>query len=178
MAKSPPPPVTFIACAAGSEVDRARLLHTLGQALHPGDEALVADGSYGPVASVSAASCPPGVTVLGMPDVTRAVAYDRLALDAAHEALVFVGTGCAFSRADMDRLRTRLSTAMRGVVVSVPGPTGATVGLDGRAVLAVSRPVLRAVGGLAATEDRARRVAAGFVGSSELFEVFVHEVRR
>jgi len=52
------------------------------------------------------------------------------------------------------------------------------VTLDARSVIGVRRHILRAIGGLASTEDRARRVGAGFVGSGELFEVFVHEVRR
>ena len=171
--------ITFIACMAGSEIDRARVVKTIKGAMHPHDQAVVVDGSYGPT-PFNDIDVPAELTVLRLADAPLSQAYDRVAAMTTNEHLIFVGTGCSIARADMDRLRAKLTTVglAPGAVVLIPFQTGSDVALDARSVIGVSRRAWGAIGGMAAIEDRARRVGAGFVGSGDLFEVFLHEVRR
>jgi hypothetical protein len=138
---------------------------------------MVVDGNYGPAPSISASEIPAGFKVIRLADAPLSLAYDRIAPAAANERLIFVGTGCRVGRPDMDSLRSKL-TRGQGAVTLVPPRSGSSVELDGRSVIGIGRRLLIALGGFAVTENRARRVGAGFVGSGDLFEVFLHEVRR
>jgi hypothetical protein len=171
--------ITFVACLAGSEIDRARVVQTIKGAMHPHDQAIVVDGSYGPT-PFNDIDIPAELTVLRLADAPLSKAYDRIAAMTTNEHLIFVGTGCSIARADMDRLRAKLTTVglAPGAVVLIPFQAGSHVALDPRSVIGVSRRAWGAIGGMAVIEDRARRVGAGFVGSGDLFEVFLHEVRR
>ena len=55
--------ITFVACMAGSEIDRARVVQTVKGAIHPHDEAVVIDGNYGPT-SFNDVDLPAEMTVL------------------------------------------------------------------------------------------------------------------
>jgi hypothetical protein len=172
--------ITFIACMAGSEIDRARVVQTIKGAMHPHDQAIVVDGSYGPT-PFNDIDVPAELTVLRLADAPLlSLAYDRIAAMTTNEHLIFIGTGCSIARADIDRIRAKLTTVglAPGAVVLSPFQTGSDIALDARSVIGVSRRAWAAIGGMAVIEDRARRVGAGFVGSGDLFEVFLHEVRR
>ena len=171
--------VAFIACMAGSEIDRARVVQTIKGAMHPHDQAIVVDGNYGPT-PFNDIDVPAELTVLRLADAPLSLAYDRIAAMTTNEHLIFVGTGSSIARADMDRIRAKLTTVglAPGAVVLIPFQSGSDVALDARSVIGVSRRAWGAIGGMAVIEDRARRVGAGFVGSGDLFEVFLHEVRR
>jgi hypothetical protein len=172
------PPVTFITCLTGSELDRQRLLKTLAAAIRPSDHAFAIDANYGPAPSALASGLPSGLHLLRVADAPLPLTYDMVAKEAGHEHLIFLGTGCSVARPEMDRLRAALVGVAPGAVVMDPFRSSTNVDLNGRALIGISRSVLLTLGGMGIYENRARKVDAGFVGTGDLFEVMLHEVRR
>lgn len=175
---SPTQPATLICCLTGTPADRAGLLQTLAATMRPGDHVFAIEGSCGPAAPVAFGVVPAGIDIVRAPAVYIGIAYDMLARRSHHEQLIFLGAGCTITPGDVERIRSTLASIRVGAVALSPYRDATTVALGARSILGVHKRVVMELGGMAACTFKARGMAAGLIGSSDLFDAFVHEVRR
>lgn len=175
---SPIQPATLVCCLTGTLADRTGLLQTFAAAMHPGDHVVAIEGSCGPAAPVAFGAVPPGINIVRLPAVYIGVAYDMVARSSHHEQLIFFGAGCTITPGDVDRIRSTLTSIRAGVVVLSPYRDATTVALGACSILGVHKRVVTELGGMAACTFKARGMASGLIGSSDLFDAFAHEVHR
>lgn len=175
--RPPRKPATLACCLAGTHDDRAGLVRLLARVMRPGDHVFAIEGSSGPAAPAPV-DVPSGINVIRIPGVFIGVAYDLLARSTHHDQMLFFGSGCTVTENDVDRLRATLDAISPGVAALAPHRTSSTVALGARSVIAVSRQVVLDLGGMAYSTYKARGMSAGLIGSGDLFDAFVHEVRR
>jgi len=146
--------------------------------MRPGDHVFAIEGSCGPAAPLQLYPLPDGVNVIRIPAVFIGLAYDLVARSSHHDQLVFIGSGGTISEGDVDEVRATLESIAPGAVVLSPHRTSSAVALGARSVIGVSRRVVLDLGGMAHSTYKARGMSAGLIGSGDLFDALVNEVRR
>lgn len=175
--RPPRTPASLVCCLSGTHEDRTRMVRFLARVMRPGDHVFAIEGSYGPAAPAPL-DVPNGVNVIRIPGVTIGVAYDLVARSSHHDPMLFFGAGCTVSDGDVDRMRATLDGITPGVVALAPYRTSSTAALGARSVIGASRQVVLDIGGMAFSTYKARGMSSGLIGASDLFDAFVHEVRR